>query len=225
MLPIAAACGGTRQEPIEGLRPAPHAKSPAPLESAREEAAPAAPEGFVPALHRAFPEIARRIPRVSLQTATTPVVSMSALARAVGLEALWVKRDDLISSSYGGGKVRKLETLLAAAQVAGAKRLVTFGSVGSHHALATAVHGRALGFEVSLLLLPEPRSDEVKATLGRALATGAEASLVGSMRSAEARARDLSEKGDSFVIPVGGSTALANIGFVAAGFELAEQIA
>jgi 1-aminocyclopropane-1-carboxylate deaminase/D-cysteine desulfhydrase-like pyridoxal-dependent ACC family enzyme len=162
---------------------------------------------------------------VPLQTEATPVVAMSGLARAVGLEALWIKRDDLISASYGGGKVRKLETLLAAASASGKKRLVTFGSVGSHHALATAVHGRSLGFDVNLLLLPEPRSSEVKATLGRTLATGAEASLVGSMRSAEARARELSDKGDSYVIPAGGSSPLANVGFVAAGFELAEQIA
>lgn len=224
MLPIAA-CGGTRQQQAEaegGTDPAPQRRAPA----AQAPPAPAETEPpWEPALHRAFPELADRIPRVALQSAPTPVDTMASLARSVGLEALWVKRDDLVHAAYAGGKVRKLETLLAAAKASGAERLVTFGSVGSHHALATAVHGRALGFEVELLLLPEPRSAYVKETLGRTLATGARASLVGSMRSAEARASDLAAGGRSYVIPVGGSSALANVGFVAAGFELAEQIA
>src|SRR2546429_5645306 len=38
-----------------------------------------------------------------------------ALARALGLEALWVKREDRSSPRYGGNKVRGLEFLLAGA--------------------------------------------------------------------------------------------------------------
>jgi 1-aminocyclopropane-1-carboxylate deaminase/D-cysteine desulfhydrase-like pyridoxal-dependent ACC family enzyme len=150
---------------------------------------------------------------------------MDALARSLGLASLHVKRDDLTHVTYGGGKVRKLETLFAAAKAAGAERLVTFGSVGSHHALATAVHGRALGFDVELLLLPEPRSKHAKETLARTLGTGASATLVGSMQRAAARATELADGGKTFVIPVGGTSPLANVGFVAAGFELAAQIA
>lgn len=39
------------------------------------------------------------------------------LARSWGLDQLFVKRDDLTSSIYGGNKVRKLEWVLAPAQL------------------------------------------------------------------------------------------------------------
>ena len=124
------------------------------------------------------------IPRVPLLSGPTPIEDAEALGRAIGLEALSIKRDDLTHPRYGGGKVRKLEMLLAQAEAAGAERIVTFGSVGSHHALATAIHGIARGFAVELLLLPEPPSKTVRSTLLRTLATGAEAHLVGSMAAA-----------------------------------------
>ena len=171
---------------------------------------------------RAHPGLAS-IPRVPLLSAPTPVEDASALGHRIGLTSLAIKRDDLTHQKYGGGKVRKLETLLAQAEAAGAKRLVTFGSVGSHHALATAVHGVERGFEVELLLLPEPPSASVRSTLARTLATGAEAHLVGSMKAALERARHAGDA--TFVVPVGGTSAIANVGFAAAGFEIADAVA
>jgi D-cysteine desulfhydrase len=171
---------------------------------------------------RAHPRLAA-IPRVPLLAGPTPIEEASALARGIGLASLAIKRDDLTHERYGGGKVRKLETLLAQAEASGAERLMTFGSVGSHHALATAVHGIARGFEVELLLLPEPPSESVRSTLARTLATGAEAHLVGSMAAALQRSRHARET--TFVVPVGGTSAIANVGFVAAGFEIADAVA
>lgn len=185
----------------------------------------------VAAARAAPPPAARRrrvapdIPRVQLCAAATPIEAAPDLARRLGLEALHIKRDDLTHASYGGSKVRKLETLLARAESEGAVRLVTFGSVGSHHALATAVHGRERGFEVDLLLVPEPPSAFVRETLRRTLATGARARLAGTMKAARARAAELAREGRTLVIPAGGTDPLANVGFVDAGFELAEQIA
>ncbi len=173
---------------------------------------------------RAHPRLSA-IPRVELTSGPTPIERSAALEAQLGLESLAIKRDDLANPAYGGGKVRKLETLLAEAERQGAKRLVTFGSVGSHHALATAVHGRERGLDVELLLLPEPPSAHVRETLRRTLLSGARASLAPSMKSALGRAAELEREGDTFVIPVGGTSPLANVGFVAAGFELAAQLA
>src|SRR5256885_11120815 len=52
-----------------------------------------------------------------------------ALARALGLEALWVKREDRSSPRYGGNKVRGLEFLLAGAPPASV--FVTVGGTRS----------------------------------------------------------------------------------------------
>lgn len=175
-------------------------------------------------MFRAYPALARNLPRIELCTAPTPVDDAPGLARRIGLETLTIKRDDLTHGDYGGGKVRKLETLLARAEAERAERIVTFGSVGSHHALATAVHARAHGFAVELFLVPEPPSPFVRATLERTLATGARIRLTGTMKAAHARAAELERDGRTFVIPAGGTDPLANVGFVSAGFELVEQI-
>src|SRR3546814_5504354 len=88
----------------------------------------------------------------------TPVTEAPALARHWGQAALWVKRDDLSNSLYGGSKVRNLEFFLGQARAAGAPGVVTMGPYGSHQVLATAVFGRLAGFRTRALLTP--RSEE-----------------------------------------------------------------
>jgi len=62
-----------------------------------------------PALFRRWPHL-REVPFVSLGTFPTPVERIFGLLPR-GVE-LWVKREELASTSYGGNKVRKLEFLL-----------------------------------------------------------------------------------------------------------------
>ena len=52
------------------------------------------------------------------------------------------KRADLIAQ-------HRRETWLADAARRGARSLVTFGVIGSHHALATAIHARELGIDTT----------------------------------------------------------------------------
>ena len=77
--------------------------------------------------------------RISIGSWPSPVFDGGDLA-----SGLWVKDDGSCHPVYGGNKVRKLEFLLHGA----GQKVVTFGAVGSHHVLATAVHGSALGKEV-----------------------------------------------------------------------------
>jgi hypothetical protein len=67
---------------------------------------------------------------LKLATWPTPVEPAPRLAEAVGLgvDDLWVKRDDLVGLGGGGNKVRKLERTCAAAMAAGARTLVTTGA-------------------------------------------------------------------------------------------------
>src|SRR2546430_4671330 len=71
-----------------------------------------------------------------------------ALARALGLEALWIKREDRSSPRYGGNKGRGLEFLVAGAPPGSV--FVTVGGAGSPHCLATPVHAAALSCRPAL---------------------------------------------------------------------------
>ncbi|MGZ3420985.1 MAG: 1-aminocyclopropane-1-carboxylate deaminase/D-cysteine desulfhydrase [Polyangiales bacterium] len=159
----------------------------------------------------------------------TPVTELTRVASAAGLPAgvrLFCKRDDLTGDAYGGNKVRKLEHLLVEAKARGAKRIVTCGAVGSHHVLATALYGRAQGFEVEAVLAPQlgtPHAEEV-ARVGAAL--GFTAFPVRSFASIPlVLARRLGARGASYLIPPGGSSVTGSLGYVDAAEELAGQIA
>jgi 1-aminocyclopropane-1-carboxylate deaminase/D-cysteine desulfhydrase-like pyridoxal-dependent ACC family enzyme len=136
---------------------------------------------------------------------------------------LWVKRDDLTHEVYGGNKVRKLEHILPAARARGTKRLVTIGAAGSHHVLATTYFGRAAGFDVEAVLVPQLRTDRVVEVLRADLALGLRAFAVRSWAAAPLAlaARALS---GATVVALGGSSVAGSMGYVDAARELAEQV-
>ena len=185
------------------------------------QAAPAA-EAARPLLRR-HPALARALPWVELADLPTPVQSHPRLAARVGARELWVKRDDRTSPAYGGNKVRKLELFLGEARRLGRSRIVTFGGVGSNHALATAVHARRLGLSTTLLLLPQQPSAHVRSNLLAMAETGAELFLARSLDESVAARPHVDES--TYVIPTGGTAPLGDVGLVNAGFELAEQVA
>ncbi|CAN5888296.1 pyridoxal-phosphate dependent enzyme [soil metagenome] len=138
-----------------------------------------------------------------------------------------VKRDDRCAPGYAGNKVRKLEFLLGAARAAGTRRLITAGATGSHHAFATAYHGRALGFASSLVLFPQRLTAHVRELLLLDHAVGAELRWVRRMEAVPFgmwRARVAHRRDRPAVIPPGGSSATGSLGYVNAGLELAGQI-
>ncbi|HEY8470253.1 MAG TPA: pyridoxal-phosphate dependent enzyme [Longimicrobiales bacterium] len=182
----------------------------------------------VPALFRRFPELATRIPWLPIGSFPTPVESFSIEGiRAPGVQ-LHVKRDDLCARPYGGNKVRKLEFILAEAKRRGVERLITVGAVGSHHALATTVYGRALGFDVTLVLFPQQVTDHVRRVLLLDCALGAELRFTPRMESVPAAlvaARLAHWRQRTCVIAAGGSDPIGTLGYVSGALELAEQIA
>lgn len=97
------------------------------------------------------------VPRVPLLTGPTPVEELPRLCAAVGGgPRLLVKRDDAIAFGGGGSKVRKLETVAAAARAEGADTLVTVGGVQSNHARVTAAVAARLGMRCVLVLNGTP---------------------------------------------------------------------
>src|ERR1700755_614293 len=80
---------------------------------------------------------------VSLGVWPTPVEQAPRLAAAIGLgiDDVWVKRDDLTGLGGGCNKVRKLEWTVGGAVADGADTLITTGAPQSNHARLTAAAG------------------------------------------------------------------------------------
>jgi len=142
---------------------------------------------------------------------------------------LWVLDEGHPESAYGGNKLRKLSWVLADALARRATDVVTFGAVGSHHVLATAIHGSALGLRVHALWIPQPDHPYVRRQARRAMTklTSWRAVLqLPSLPGATARrmAEIVAGGGRPYTIPPGGSSALGTAGWVAAGRDLAERV-
>jgi D-cysteine desulfhydrase len=163
----------------------------------------------------------------SLGAWPTPLEPAPALARALGVAALAIKREDRSAAGYGGNKVRGLEFLFAGA--APGTAFVTVGGTGSTHCLATAVHAGAVAGCAVVAQFPQP---ETAASRAVAAACAARAALVVRARAratlplalleAWRRARAL---GPRRWIPGGGAHPRAVVGHLLAGLELALQAA
>ncbi len=158
----------------------------------------------------------------SLGVWPTPLESAPALARATGVAALWLKRED----RAGGNKVRGLEFLLADARPDAV--FVTVGGTGSTHCLATAVHCRRLGHRIVLAQFPQPDTEAsrvVAAATARAadlvIRSRTRAGLLLAVARACFRARRL---GAPRWIPGGGAHPRAVLGHLLAALELATQL-
>ncbi len=187
------------------------------------ETGPAASE---PALLRRHPAL-RALPRIPFVLSATPVEPFALAGLAPG--ACFVKRDDRSCALYGGNKPRKLEFVLGAAAARNARRLVTTGGVGTHHGLATTILGRSLGMATTVVCVPQPLTKHVLEQLEAMLAFGAEIRFARSVPGAAwqtvyALARSTFAGERPQLVPTGGSSAVGDIGFVSAAFELAEQI-
>jgi D-cysteine desulfhydrase len=178
-------------------------------------------------LFEAVPAAAGQIPWMPLATLPTPVDELPVPAGGQG--RLFVKRDDLTSPLYGGNKVRKFEYLLADAKRRGARTLVALGGIGSNQGLAVALHGRAEGFAVELSLAWQPVTDDVRRNLRGMIAAGARlhyaTTTLGAVWNASLVARSLRRTGAApYVLPLGATSALGSLGYVAAALELAGQV-
>lgn len=178
-----------------------------------------------------FPTLHSRLPRVSLTQLPSPVHRLKKLESAVGDAALWIKRDDRAGRWYGGNKPRKLEFLLGEAQKRGSSSVVTFGTLGTHHGLATTICASRIGLETVLVLLDEPVREAVCENLLRCHALGAnliyasspwKATVLGAWQVVR---RSRPWRGQfPYVIMPGGSTSIGAVGYVNAALELENQV-
>ncbi|WP_328788801.1 MULTISPECIES: 1-aminocyclopropane-1-carboxylate deaminase/D-cysteine desulfhydrase [unclassified Streptomyces] len=141
---------------------------------------------------------------------------------------LLLKRDDLVHPELPGNKWRKLAPNLRAAVDAGHDGLVTFGGAYSNHLRATAAAGRLLGLRtVGIVRGDELAGQPLNDSLARCAADGMRLHFVSRSeyrRKAEpqelARLVDAAGAGGAYVVPEGGSNALALHGCAELGREL-----
>ena len=182
-------------------------------------------------LHQRFPATVA-IPVAGLAELPTPIDAIEPLPapELADLGALLVKRDDLTSARYGGNKVRKLDFLLGDAIEQGRRAVLTFGAYGSNHALATAVHARALGLEPHAVLSPQEPGPYAPRTLLAHAGLGTHLHLVDGWdgrREAVVAKRELTERDgiEPYIIPMGGTCPLGAVGYVNAALEVAQDAA
>jgi D-cysteine desulfhydrase len=174
-------------------------------------------------LGNAYPGVAAKLRKSSFASLPTPV-SLHELETSAGVSAVTIKRDDQTSSVYGGNKVRKLEYLFQRAIERGAKRVATFGAVGSNHALATATFAQQFKLGCTCFLAHQRPTPNIPRVLNMHLKLGTEIVRYGSAINQVALFRRYIQNRETWVIPLGGSCWLGAVGFVNAGLELAAQI-
>lgn len=164
--------------------------------------------------------------RLNLAVLPTPVERASWLD--TGLSEVWIKRDDRSSPIYGGGKVRKLEWILANPPYNTDAPILSVGGIGSHHLLSLALFLKESGRDLHALTFDQVHTTHVRRNLAVLLSTGTRLWHV-RRRPALPWAwlgyqlwRKPQRRG--VFMGAGASTALGCFGFVEAGFELASQI-
>ena len=91
--------------------------------------------------------------RIRLAPLPTPLEPCPRLAQAIGLRALYVKRDDLTGLAFGGNKIRHLEFVFPAIRDSGADVVVAGAYTQSNWCRQIAAVARRLGLDVSLTLI------------------------------------------------------------------------
>jgi L-cysteate sulfo-lyase len=176
-------------------------------------------------MQQVFAAIAQ-LPRLRLGKLPTPLDEMPRLAKSLSGPTLLVKRDDLTGLASGGNKTRKLEFLVADALANDCDCLITAGGPQSNHCRQTAAAAAIAGLDCHLVLGGEPQPPRGNLLLDQLL--GATIHWTAKPRR-NARLAELADELRAAghrpaVIPVGGSTSLGAVGYVAAMFELVEQL-
>lgn len=126
---------------------------------------------------------------------------------------LYVKRDDLIHPLLSGNKWRKLKYNLLEAKKLQKNSLLTFGGAYSNHIHATAAAGKLFGFQTIGIIRGEPH-EPLNRTLQFAVEQGMQLDYLDRqtyrLKTSEIVIQSLKEKyGDFYLLPEGGSNALA----------------
>jgi L-cysteate sulfo-lyase len=174
-----------------------------------------------------------RFPRRFLAHLPTPLERLDRLTKELGGPEIWIKRDDCTGLSTGGNKTRKLEFLMAEAELQGADTVITQGATQSNHARQTAAFAAKLGMNCHILLEDRTGSNNQNYNhSGNVLLDH----LHGAMTEKRPGGGDLNTEIETvaeqmraegrkvYTIPGGGSNPTGALGYVNCAFELLSQV-
>lgn len=173
-----------------------------------------------------------RFPRRFLAHLPTPLERLDRLSKELGGPEIWIKRDDCTGMSTGGNKTRKLEFLMAEAELAKADIVMTQGATQSNHARQTAAFAAKMGMQCHILLEDRTGSNDFNYNNnGNVLldhlhgATTEKRPSGGDMNAEmEAVADKFRATGKTvYTIPGGGSNPTGALGYVNCAFEMLGQ--
>ena len=174
-----------------------------------------------------------RYPRRFLAHLPTPLERLDRLTAELGGAEIWVKRDDCTGLSTGGNKTRKLEFLMAEAEVQKADLVMTQGATQSNHARQTAAFAAKMGMECHILLEDRTGSNNLNYNhngnvlldhLHGATTQKIKGEKLNMNAEMEAVADKIRATGKSvYTIPGGGSNPTGALGYVNCAFEMLSQ--
>jgi L-cysteate sulfo-lyase len=173
-----------------------------------------------------------RYPRRFLAHLPTPLERLDRLSAELGGPEIWIKRDDCTGLSTGGNKTRKLEFLMAEAELMGADMVMTQGATQSNHARQTAAFAAKLGMACHILLEDRTGSNNPNYNNnGNVLldhlhgATTEKRPAGGDMNAEMEKVADRyrAQGRKVYTIPGGGSNPTGALGYVNCAFEMLAQ--
>ena len=174
-----------------------------------------------------------RFPRRFLAHLPTPLERLDRLTAELGGPEIWIKRDDCTGLSTGGNKTRKLEFLMAEAELQGADTVITQGATQSNHARQTAAFAAKLGMSCHILLEDRTGSEDSNynnngnVLLDHLHGATTEKRPGGGDMNAEMEKVAEGMRADGrnvYTIPGGGSNPTGALGYVNCAFEMLAQL-
>lgn len=173
-----------------------------------------------------------KFPRQRYTVGCTPLEFLPRLTQKLGGPQIWLKRDDLLGLAAGGNKTRKLEFLVADALSKGADTLITRGAIQSNHCRLTLAAARKEGLKCHLVLEEKiPNTYDIAANGNNllyqimgvdgitVLPSGADFAAAMQQVAGEIE----TQGGCPYIIPMGGSSPIGNLGYVACAEEIMFQ--
>lgn len=175
-----------------------------------------------------------RFPRLGLADLPTPIQPMTRLSQHAGGPQLWVKREDCTGFTFGGNKLRKLDTMLHEAVASGADSLVSGGVVQSNSQRQVAAAAAKLGLGCHLAVYHgrlEPVGQDYESS-GNALLNrlyGAVLHDVPWTGDRNSAIRDLADRlraegRTPYIVPYGASSPLGAVAYASAAVEIAREL-
>lgn len=167
---------------------------------------------------------------VELIKEETPIYPLRELSHLLNHEHLYVKREDLTDSLYGGNKVRNLEFLLGDALYLQSKKVMAVAPLGSNFIAALSAQSSRVGLPVEVHhFVPHCTVQMLKHAyfckkVGAHLKVYGGGYLGSAIQSGWNYAiQALREKNSAYFMPVGGSNVIGALGHVNAFLEMVEQ--